>query len=101
MQWLSQRLSSAGLRLLRTFDLNDARLAVEDCRCPHHGTSACDCQMVIVLVYAGPSAPVTLVVHGNDGMSWISVIDRPDQRADPRTIMTIQHALEVEAASDV
>jgi hypothetical protein len=96
-QWLEDRLSCAGLRAVRTFDLHDARPASPECACPHHGTAACDCQMVVILVYAEARLPVTMVVHGNDGQSWISVIDRPDQRADPSTIAAIQRALEAEA----
>jgi hypothetical protein len=57
--------------------------------------------MVVVLIYGETSSPVTLVVHGNDGQSWISVVDRPDQRADPTTIVAIGRALQVAAASDV
>ena len=99
-QWLEHRLADAGLRLLRTFDLQDARLATADCTCPHHGTTECDCQMVVVLVYSGARAPVTLVIHGNNGQSWVSVIDRPDQRADPSTILAIQRAMTVENGPD-
>jgi hypothetical protein len=101
LRWLQGRLSRAGLRLLRTFDLHDARLATADCRCPHHGTSECDCQMVVVLVYAEASPPVTLVLHGSHGRSWISVIDRPDQRAHPGTILAIKRALQLAAAPEV
>ena len=97
--WVQRQLASAGMQLRRTFDLHEARLAGSDCQCPHHGTSACDCQMVVALVYAQDHPPVTLVVHGNDGQSWISVIDRPDQRADPGIILSIKRALQAEAAS--
>ena len=99
LRWLQRRLSLAGLRLLRTFDLHDARLADTDCQCPHHGTAACDCQMVVALVYAGDCPPVTLVMHGNNGHSWISVIDRPDQRADPGITLAIKRALHTDARS--
>jgi hypothetical protein len=95
--WLEERLSLAGFRLLRTFDLHDARLSVADCQCPHHGTKQCDCQMMVLLVYAEASPPVTLVIHGKDGRSWISVIDRPGQRADPCTTSAIQRALQIPA----
>ena len=93
VHWLEQRLANAGLRLLRTFDLQDARLATAGCACPHHGTTDCDCQMVVVLVYAEACPPVTLVIHGNSGQSWVSLLDRPDQRADPSTIAAIQGAM--------
>ena len=75
--WVQRQLSGAGMQLQRTFDLHEARLAGSDCQCPHHGTSACDCQMVVALVYVQGHPPVSLVVHGNDGQSWISLIDRP------------------------
>jgi len=98
--WVQRQLSGVGMQLRRTFDLHEARLAGSDCPCPHHGTSACDCQMVVALVYAQDHPPVTLVVHGNDGQSWISVIDRPDQRADPGIVLAIKLALQAEAAPD-
>jgi hypothetical protein len=101
LRWLQRRLSHAGLRLLRTFDLHDARLPTAACECPHHGTNQCDCQMVVALVYAESAVPVTLVLHGSDGRSWISVIDHPDQPADPGTIIAIQRALELQPISEV
>jgi hypothetical protein len=100
VQWLEERLLRAGLRALRTFDLHDARLASMDCTCPRHGMIECDCQMVVVLVYSETQPPVALMVHGNDGQSWISVVDRPDQRADRGTILAIQGLLDAEVASD-
>lgn len=97
VHWLEERLVHAGLRLLRTFDLHAARDGAAGCTCPHHGTAACDCQMVVVLVYAPTGAPVSLVIHGNDGQSWLSLIDRPDQRADPSTMLAIQMALRTDS----
>lgn len=94
LHWLQGRLQHAGLRLLETFDLHDARLATAGCECPHHGTRQCDCHMVVALVYGDTGAPVTLILHGSEGRSWISVIDRPEQPADLGTIMTIRQALE-------
>ena len=51
LTWLNQSLLQSGLRVLRTFDLHDARLGLHDCTCPNHGTEKCDCQMVVLLVY--------------------------------------------------
>jgi len=96
VRWLQARLLQMGLRALRTFDLHDARLGAADCPCPHHGTDNCDCQMVVLLVYEAEVAPVTLVLHGNAHDSWISVIDRPEQRAAPATVAAVQRALVVE-----
>jgi len=101
MLWLQQRLTREGLRLLRTFDLRGARLSAVDCPCPRHGTGECDCQMMVLLVFVETCPPVALMIHGSSGHSWISVVDRPDQRADPRTILAIQRALEIDAAPRV
>jgi len=59
-------LSQAGLSVVQTFDLNTARLGHHNCSCPHHGTYACDCQMIVLLVYGKPAEPATLILHGND-----------------------------------
>lgn len=99
VSWFEPRLELLGLGALQTFDLHDARLAAPDCACPHHGTAECDCQMVVLLVYADAHPPVTLVLHGNDGKTWVSVIDRPDQRADAGTMLVIRRALEDEPLS--
>jgi hypothetical protein len=64
LQWTSQTLTQNGLRVIQTFDLNTARHTLEDCSCPHHGTSECDCQMVVLLVYGETGGPVTLILHG-------------------------------------
>lgn len=71
--WINQQLTSTNYRIVRTFDLQVARLAHPDCPCPHHENSECNCQMVILLVYRKQEAPVTLVVHGQDGRSWVSL----------------------------
>ncbi len=93
VRWLQQRLLQDGLRALQTFDLQDARLSLEECPCPHHGTEDCDCQMVIVLVYGRAAEPATLFLHGYDGQTWISLADRPERPADTRLVAAIERAL--------
>ncbi len=98
LRWLSGRLTQRGLRVMQTFDLQNARLPLEDCTCPHHGTEDCDCQMVVVLVYGDAAQPATLMLHGHDGQTWISLVDRPDQAADPALEAAIRNALVVPAS---
>lgn len=93
--WLKQRLSKIGLRVMQTFDLHDARLGLEDCPCPHHGTNQCDCQMVVLLVYGNTSKPATLILHSFEGQTQISLTDRPGQRADVGMATAILRALDV------
>lgn len=57
--------------------------------------------MVILLVYGNASSPVTLVLHGNDGRTWFSIADNPQQQADTKLIASIQQALEVKAPVSV
>ena len=73
VSWINQQLSGTNYRIMRSVDLQVARLAHPECPCPHHGTSNCNCQMVILLVYRKQEAPVTLVIHGQDGRSWVSL----------------------------
>lgn len=82
LQWANQRLLEAGLRTLQTFNLQAARAGSHDCGCPHHGTEQCDCQMVILLVYGSSNKPITLLLHGNDGNTRLS-LDNTMQPASP------------------
>lgn len=95
LPWAMKQLLQIDLRPIQTFDLHDARLATQDCSCPHHGTSACDCQMVVLLVYGKAADPTTLILHGNDGRTWISIANDPQQVANPKMVTSIQQALEV------
>jgi hypothetical protein len=85
LKWAQMQLSRAGLRAMQTFDLHSARHhSLEGCPCPNHGTNACDCQMVVMLVYGETTEPVTLILHGNDGKTWISFAANFSQRIDAK-----------------
>jgi hypothetical protein len=83
VDWLTEQARQAGLSVLRTFDLQIARRAETTCPCPHHGTVQCDCQLVVLLVYQDHLNPLAIVAHGYQGQTWFSVVDTPQQRADP------------------
>jgi hypothetical protein len=97
LQWTKKQLLQAGLRPIQTFDLHAARAGSHDCPCPNHGTDECDCQMVILLVYGNANEPVTLILHGNDGKTWVSIADNPQQRANSKLLAVIQQAFDVKA----
>jgi hypothetical protein len=105
IDWVAQQISCAGLQVVRTFDLQVARHDHTSCPCPNHGTGQCDCQMVVFLVYGARGhrlsghRPVSIVAHGNDGKTWFSVVDTPQQRADPRLEAAIRLALETHIAA--
>lgn len=96
--WLVKRitdhLSQVGLSTLQTFDLNAARHTQKDYSCPHHGKDDCDCQMVVLLIYGCLPEPVTLVVHGNDGRTWVSFVGDWLPHLDPLIRVSIERALQ-------
>jgi hypothetical protein len=49
--------------------------------------------MVVLLVYGSECQPVSIVAHGYNGQTWFSVVDTPQQRADPRVEAAIRLAL--------
>jgi hypothetical protein len=94
IDWVTRQISTAGLRVVRTFDLQVARNDIHaSCPCPHHGTEQCDCQMVVLLVYRDNHQPVSIVAHGHNGQTWFSVVDTPQQHADPLIESAIRLAL--------
>lgn len=73
LTWVREKLTGADFRVVQTFNLQVARLAHPECPCPHHGTDDCSCQMVVLLVYPKQDDPATLVIHGQERRSWVSV----------------------------
>jgi len=94
--WVARRLEQAGLQTMRTFDLRAARLAHLDCPCPYHGTAQCNCQMVVLLVYQKDVQPATMVIHGNDEISWFYLINTPQQPIEQGLEKNIQVVLSLE-----
>ena len=99
LRWSREQLARAGLRPVQTFDLHAARVASHDCRCPNHGTNECDCQMVVLLVYGKADEPMTLILHGNDGQTWLSLAEASGQTSDTKLSIEIKQALEKAPAS--
>ncbi len=96
---LVKMLSVAGLRAVRSFDLRSAATLTADCGCPHHGTSRCDCQYMVFLVYGEQQSLATLAVHGHNGGSWVELADRPAEHRNAELEQAILQAL-VPAGND-
>ena len=92
-RWVREKLTYAGLRVVPTFDLQIARLAHPECECPNHGTEQCSCQMVILLVYGKQEDPVTLVIHGHDDKTWISMATPMETRTRQGLESSVRHML--------
>lgn len=76
--FVTSRLQNAGLQVLQTFDSKNARSAESSCTCQHHGTAQCDCQLMVLLVYGKAGLPVSIVAHGYDGQTWLSLVETCD-----------------------
>ncbi|HSJ87331.1 MAG TPA: hypothetical protein VK909_08995 [Anaerolineales bacterium] len=50
--------------------------------------------MVVLLVYGEAVRPATLILHGNNGKTWVSVPDAAIQPVDARLLASIRKALE-------
>jgi hypothetical protein len=98
LQLVKKQLLQAELRPIQTFDLHTARLAMHDCPCPNHGTDECDCQLVVLLVYGKDTGPAALVLHGNNGQTWLSL---SAESADKKLNTLIQQALEIKTPVSV
>ncbi len=90
---LQQALVPAGLHTQVTFDLQAARVRATDCVCPRHGLARCDCQMVVLLIYGRSRSPVSLILHGSDEQTWLSVPDDVGRPADPLIVAAVEQGI--------
>jgi hypothetical protein len=49
--------------------------------------------MIVLLVYKGEGAPVTITIHGRDGLVQLTVVNDPAQRPAPELEVTITNIL--------
>ena len=98
LSWITETLKNAHLQVATSFDLRIARSAYPEGSCPHHGPADCDCQIIMLLVYGPDDHPATLVVHGSDGRTWLSLTDFSGQRPSPSLRAAILTALAPEKA---
>ena len=97
LKWATRQLSQAGLHPFQTFDLHTARAGLHNCSCPNHGTEQCDCQMVVLLIYGRSPEPVTLILHGNNGLTWFSMVESAQSRSDTNLSDEIKTVLQTQA----
>jgi hypothetical protein len=93
VEMVSMVLREAGLQIIQSFDLQVAKTAHTHCTCPYHGSELCDCQMIILLVYKPDYQPVSLVVHGKDGITHLGILDDPNRQSSSGIENMIRNAL--------
>lgn len=101
LQRARAKLSRVGFRAVQTFNLNTARLGLPDCSCPNHGTDECDCQMIVLLIYGEVPEPATLILHGNDGKTWMSFTEDPLHLTPKKLTATIRQVLEDQIGASI
>lgn len=73
---LIDSLTARGLEVHLSFDLQSARRELADpegCLCPYHGTAVCSCQYIVVLAGRPGLRPVSIVAHGHEDQTRISL----------------------------
>ena len=86
-------LTEAGFRVVQTFDVQIARHAHMGCQCPNHGTTNCNCQMVVLLVYGKQEDPATLILYSEEGTTGISLAAPAGDHATQNLGGSIRRAL--------
>jgi hypothetical protein len=92
---IRRELVAACFRVEQSFDLRSALALVPNCTCPRHGTSLCDCQYNVLLIYGQALTPASLIVHGHDHQCWIALADDPHGRDAPQLEADILRTLAV------
>jgi hypothetical protein len=93
---LQEALIGSGLQVTQSFDLQTARATLLDpscCPCPYHGSPDCTCQYLVLLVSQGDDPPVSLVVHGHDNSTYISLIQPEPEARDVQLEVRIVAAI--------
>ena len=93
VEQVSRRLKEDGFQIIRSFDLQTARTAHSNCKCPYHGMEECDCQMIVLLVYDKHGQPLTMMAHSQDGKTHFELVDSPEQRPQREIKTAILQAL--------
>jgi hypothetical protein len=91
---VTQNLETAGLRVVRSFDLRAACASFGDNICPHHGTAPCDCQLVVLLIYGVGTMPVSLILHSHRGQTEMQWDETPEGRPPPELREFIRMAID-------
>jgi hypothetical protein len=90
---LTENITTAGLRVVKTFDLHAACATLTDNLCPHHLTEPCDCQLVVLQVYGIGTAPVSLILHSHSGRTEVQWDTDPESRASQESRAIILQAM--------
>lgn len=92
-QTVTAILTRQGHRVLRSFDLRSALTAQPNSVCPCHGTTPCNCQFVVLLVYGHKARPVVVMAHGHNQETSLQLVSDPQDRSDTDLISEVMTAI--------
>lgn len=92
IEWLTNLLEDAGLRLSPSFNFRTALRKDIGGNCPLHRDN-CDCDLTVILVYGSEPQPATLLAHSHNGRTWLSLVDGYEEQSSDSLKMQIRAAL--------
>jgi hypothetical protein len=80
---ITRNLNQHGLQIVQSFDLQTTSATCQCDKCFSEATPQCQCQLTVFLVYGFGRPPVTLMAHRRREQTWFSLVNTPQQPADP------------------
>jgi hypothetical protein len=80
---ITRNLNQHGLQIIRSFDLQTTSATCQCDKCFSEAALQCQCQLTVFLVYGLGRPPVTLMAHQRRERTWFSLVNTPQQPADP------------------
>ena len=96
-----RKLSSTGCQIRKTFDLQTARLPEIFCDCSNNGIETRECQLIVLLVYGELDIPITLILQGVGGRTFLSLVKPLGQSCTQQFENKIRHLLSTIFSTDV
>jgi hypothetical protein len=96
---VTELLFEHGLQVERSFDLRITQKVDINCSCPRHGTTLCDCQIIVLLIYGSKKGPETVVAHSQDGRTHFSLVSQPDNSESSDLVNIFREMKLVDSAS--
>jgi hypothetical protein len=90
---ITRNLSQRGLQIVRSFDLQTTGPTCHCHPCFSQASPQCQCRLTFYLVYGLGRPPVTLIAHRREDQTWFSLVNTPQQPADPELEATITAVL--------
>jgi hypothetical protein len=80
---VTQRLAREGLQAVRSFELQTTDASCGNNSCPCSGAGPCQCRLTVFLIYGSNCPPLTMLAHRRGQQTWFSLVDTPQQPANP------------------